>query len=316
MNNGSLIRYITGDATEEEIIHITQWLDSDSEHMREFLAMRKLYDITLWQSEDKANHQSLPVKSGINFRIGKFLLDIAKIAAIFVLAILGTLYYIQSNKKPEPVSMQTIRVPAGQRAELILTDGTKVWLNAKTTLIFPNHFDAQSRIVTLDGEGYFEVTSNKKQPFTVKTPNYDLKVWGTKFNVLAYSGKPYFETALFEGSVELLNPGGEKGEMINPNERIFLDNNHLKRGIINNLNHFLWRDGMISFDNESFPEMVRKLELYFDLKIMVKNKSLLSYTCTGKFRTKDGVDHILKVLQLSNQFRFKIDDKLNIITID
>ena len=115
---------------------------------------------------------------------------------------------------------------------------------------------------------------------------------------------------------ELLNPGGEKGEMINPNERIFLDNNHLKRGIINNLNHFLWRDGMISFDNESFPEMVRKLELYFDLKIMVKNKSLLSYTCTGKFRTKDGVDHILKVLQLSNQFRFKIDDKLNIITID
>jgi len=316
MNRELLIRYIVGEATEDEKGRITQWLDSDSEHMREFLALRKLYDITLWQSNEKNIQHISESKSGQGLTAKKLIFELVKVAAIFVITILGALHFLQTPKVVEPVAMQTIRVPAGQRAELTLTDGSRVWLNAKTTFIFPNHFDPGSRIVTLDGEGYFEVVSNKKQPFTVKTPNYDLKVWGTKFNVLAYSGKPFFETALFEGSVELLNPGGEKGELINPNERIFLDNDRLKRGPISNYNHFLWKEGMISFDNESFPEMVRKLELYFDLKIVVKNKSLLSYTCTGKFRTKDGVDHILKVLQLSNHFRFKIDDKLNIITID
>ena len=316
MNQELLIRYIVGESTEEEKGKITQWLDSDSEHMREFLALRKLYDITLWQENNQAHQLTIPSKSKTGSQLRKLVIEGAKIAAIFAVALFGAHYFSRPPKVNDPVAMQTIRVPAGQRAELTLTDGSKVWLNAKTTFIFPNHFDPNSRIVTLDGEGYFEVASNKNQPFTVKTPNYDLKVWGTKFNVLAYSGKPFFETALFEGSVELLNPGGEKGELINPNERIFLDNDRLKRGPINNLNHFLWKEGMISFDNESFPEMVRKLELYFDLKIVVKNKSLLSYTCTGKFRTKDGVDHILKVLQLSNHFHFKIDDKLNIITID
>ena len=316
MNNHILIRYIVGDATEEEKIQISEWLDSDTEHMREFVALRKLYDLTLWQENDDSKQLTLPSKSKTGFQVRKIILELVKIAAVFVVALMGAYYFSETPKVIEPVVMQTIRVPAGQRAELTLTDGTKVWLNAKTTLIFPNHFDAENRFVTLDGEGYFEVTSNKKQPFTVKTPKYDLKVWGTKFNVLAYSCKPFFETALFEGSVELLNPGGTKGELINPNERIFLDNDRLKSAPIKNYNHFLWKEGMISFDNESFPEMVRKLELYFDLKIIVKNKSLLAYTCTGKFRTKDGVDHILKVLQLSNHFHFKIDDKLNIITID
>ena len=316
MDNHSLISYIVGDASEEEKIRISEWLNSDSEHMREFLALRKLYDITLWQEKEITNQLTLPPKSKTGFQVRKLVIELVKIAAIFVIALIAVHYFFKPSKVIEPVAMQSIAVPPGQRAELTLSDGTKVWLNAKTTLIFPNHFDSDSRIVTLDGEGYFEVTSNKKQPFTVKTPRYDLKVWGTKFNVLDYSSKPFFETALFEGSVELLNPGGTKGELISPNERVFLDNGHLKSALIRNYNHFLWKEGMISFDNESFPDMVRKLELYFDLKIIVKNKSLLSYTCTGKFRTKDGVDHILKVLQLSNHFHFNIDDKLNIITID
>jgi len=238
-----------------------------------------------------------------------------KVAAIFAVAFLGIRYLQTTSPDVEPIALQTIHVPAGQRAELTLTDGTKVWLNAKTTFIFPNHFSANSRNVTLDGEGYFDVTSNKKQPFIVKTAKYDVKVWGTQFNVMAYSGNPIFETSLLEGSVELLSPGTDKGIMINPNERIFLENNHLVRAPISHFNHFLWKDGLISFDDESFPEMVSKLELYFDLKIDIKNDKILNNRYTGKFRTKDGVDHILRVLQLSNQFKFKIDEKLNLITI-
>lgn len=316
MNQETLIRYIVGDASAAEKSSMAEWLDADPENMREFLAFRKLYDITLWQPDDTTIQITNPSESKKGFKVIKLVVEGLKIAAIFVVALLGARYLLPSDAAIEPVAMQTIYIPAGQRAQLTLTDGTKVWLNAKTTFTFPNHFSASGRNVTLDGEGYFDVTSNKEQPFIVKTQKYDVKVWGTQFNVTAYSGNAIFETSLLEGSVELLKPGTDKGVLIRPNERIFLENDHLVRAPISHFNHFLWKDGVISFDNESFPEMVSKLELYFDMKIVVKNNAILNYTCTGKFRTKDGVEHILKVLQLNNKFKFTMDDKLNIITIE
>lgn len=316
MNQELLIRYIVGDATTEEKSSMAEWLDSDPEHMREFLAFRKLYDITLWNEDSTDVQIKNQTRSKTTFRLRNIVVEALKVAAIFTVVFLGVRYLLPSSVTDEPVAMQTIHVPAGQRAELTLTDGTKVWLNAKTTFIFPNHFSASSRNVSLDGEGYFNVSSNKEKPFIVKTDKYDVKVWGTQLNVMAYSGSAIFETSLLEGSVELLKPGTEKGLMLRPNERIFLENDRLVMAPIINFNHFLWKDGLISFDDESFPEMARKLELYFDLKIVIKNNKILNNRYTGKFRTKDGVEHILKVLQLSNKFRFNIDEKLNIITIE
>jgi len=313
MNQESLIRYIAGDASAEEKSKMAEWLDADPDNMREFLAFRKLYDITLWQEDNTATQNINPSKS--IFRVRKLFVEALKVAAVFAVAFFGARYFQPTSPAIVPVAMQTIHVPAGQRAELTLTDGTKVWLNAKTTFVFPDHFSANSRNVTLDGEGYFDVAANKQKPFIVKTEKYNVKVWGTKFNVMAYSGNAIFETSLLEGSVELLSPGTESGVKILPNERIFLENNRLVRGPISHFNHFLWKDGLISFDDESFPEMARELELYFDLKINLKNDQILNNRYTGKFRTKDGVEHILKVLQLSNQFKFKIDEKLNLITI-
>jgi len=313
MNQESLIRYIAGDASTEEKSKMAEWLDADPDNMREFLAFRKLYDITLWQEDNTATQNINPSKS--IFRVRKLFVEALKVAAVFAVAFFGARYFQPTSPAIVPVAMQTIHVPAGQRAELTLTDGTKVWLNAKTTFVFPDHFSANSRNVTLDGEGYFDVAANKQKPFIVKTEKYNVKVWGTKFNVMAYSGNAIFETSLLEGSVELLSPGTESGVKILPNERIFLENNRLVRGPISHFNHFLWKDGLISFDDESFPEMARELELYFDLKINLKNDQILNNRYTGKFRTKDGVEHILKVLQLSNQFKFKIDEKLNLITI-
>ncbi len=314
MNQEILIRYITGDATETEKAEMAQWLDTNPENMREFLAFRKLYDITLWQEENKETQIINQTKKA--FKIRKLVAEALKVAAIFVVALLGARYFFPSSIDNKPVAMQTIYVPAGQRAELNLADGTKVWLNAKTTFTFPTLFSAKSRNVILDGEGFFQVKTDKKHPFIVKTEKYDIKVWGTQFNVMAYSGKQVFETSLLEGSVELLNSGENKGVLIAPNERIYLKNDRLVRSSISDFNHFLWKEGLISFDDETFPEMVTKLELYFDLKINMNNSKILKNRYTGKFRTKDGVEHILKVLQLSNQFKFEIDDKLNIITIE
>lgn len=316
MNQESIIRYILGNANPEEKCQIVEWLDEDPENMREFIVLRKIYDITLWQQDYNDVQLINPSQFKTGFIVRKLILEIVKVAAIFIAALLFIRYLIPDSHEKEMVTMQTVLVPAGQRAQLTLVDGTKVWLNANTTFTFPNHFSAQNRKVLLNGEGYFDVTSNKKQPFIVETEKYDIKVWGTKFNVLAYSGNNIFETSLLEGSVELLKQGNKSGVLIHPNERIFLKNKSLVLAPISHFNYFRWKEGLICFDNESFPDMVKKLELYFDLKIYVKNKAILNYQLSGKFRTKDGVEHILKVLQLRNKFRYKIDNKLNIITIE
>ncbi len=316
MDNELLLKYIKGEVSDDDKMVISEWLDSDTKNRKEFLALRKLHDIAIWNYSDEATADHNPKVKSILSIWKRVTFEVLKVAAILLVAFLGIRQFTPQPIPAEPVVMQTLRVPAGQRAELTLTDGTKVWLNAKTTLTFPNHFSDQNRIVTLDGEGYFKVASNNAKPFVVKTEKYDIRVWGTEFNLMAYSGKGIFESSLMEGSVEVLVPGNAKGTFIRPNERIYEENNLLVIAPITHPNHFLWKEGIISFDNESFQEMVKKLELYFDLTIDVNNDGFRKYRCTGKFRTKDGVDHILKVLQLNNKFNFKVDDKLNKIVIN
>ena len=141
-----LQRYIKGEVSEKERLKIASWLDESPENMREFLVLRKLYDISLWQANtDKTNS----VKK-VHYSIRKVMAEILKIAAIFLIGFWGSkqLQIQQSNKK----QMQTIHVPAGQRAEITLADGTHVWLNSRSTLKFPEQFSANTRNVELDGE--------------------------------------------------------------------------------------------------------------------------------------------------------------------
>lgn len=312
-----LIKYINGDCTEQEKVTIVAWLDASPENMKEYLALRKLHDISIWQSDPVSRNQETIKKKVSGPKLKTISFELLKIAAVFVLAFIVFRYFVSKPTTPQATTiMQTLYVPAGQRAQLTLEDGSKVWLNAKTTFIFPNHFSGTTREVKLDGEGFFEVAHNASNPFIVKTEQYDVKVWGTKFNLMAYAGKENFETSLLEGSVEVMKSGSPKGVMIKPDERIFLQNNQMVIAPIVRTDHFLWKDGIISFDDESFPEIVSRLELYFDIKIVVKRDKPFPFKCTGKFRTKDGVEHILKVLQVSNKFNYTIDYKQNLITIE
>jgi ferric-dicitrate binding protein FerR (iron transport regulator) len=314
MEKAVLIRYLAGDATAEEKAGVVQWLDAGPENMREYLALRKLFDITLWQD---ANQQSEFKTAETDIRkplIRKMLTELVKIAAILLIGFL--IFRVFYTPEPSsPVVMQTVKVPAGQRAEVTLADGSQVWLNANTTFTFPNYFKDSKREVTIQGEGYFTVSRLKDQPFIVNTGKYDVRVHGTEFNVLAYSGTNDFEVSLLKGSIEVYNPVTGNGMVVYPDQKVFLRYNRLVTSSITHPGYFLWKEGIISFDNEAFPDLVRKLELFFDVKINVENNKILSYRCTGKFRSKDGVEHVLKVLQLSNKFNYSIDDKKNLITI-
>lgn len=315
MDQKILHRYIAGEATQEEKEVVTRWLDADKRNMKEFLTHRKLYDISIWQQE------STPVaKDKLSFKKKRWTLhsiaiELSKIAAIFIIAFTVLYSFLINKDTIDPASMQTIFVPPGQRAELTLTDGTKVWLNAKTTFTFPNKFSGNSRDVILDGEGYFDVTKNVDKPFIVKTDKYNIKVLGTEFNVTAYSGSPIFETSLLKGAVEVFSPTTNDKISLKPNTRTYVENGILKKNAIEHNSYFLWKEGLICFFDEPVDKIIEKLELYYDVKIDVQNKELLKNRYSGKFRSKDGVEHVLKVLQLSNTFTYTKDNDLNLITI-
>ena len=311
MDKELLLKYIAGDCSDQEKVDITEWLDFSAENMQEYLALRKLYDITIWQTLPASSAKAEGKKP---HRL--IYMEVVKIAAILILGIFISRYFILRNSAENALAIQTLHVPAGQRAEITLSEGTNVWLNAQTTIKFPSKFTGKVREIELDGEAFFDVTADKNHPFIVRTSRYDVKVLGTRFNLSAYSHSQVFETSLFEGLVEILKPGDAKGMLITPDEKAFLSNNELIKGTITNTEQFLWKEGIISFNNESFNEMAKKLELYFDLKIEIHNLNILEYRCTGKFRTKDGVEHILKVLQLSNKFNYTINDKRNTILIE
>ncbi|MCM0717162.1 FecR domain-containing protein [Parabacteroides sp. W1-Q-101] len=314
MNQELLNKYIAGDATPEEKEEVARWLDADKKNMKEFLALRKLYDISIWQQEQTPVAKDKLSLGNKRWTLRSASFELAKVAAIFILAF-TIVYSFLINEDNDSAKMQTIFVPPGQRAELTLTDGTKVWLNAKTTFTFPDKFTANNRRVTLDGEGYFDVTKNPEKPFIVNTERYDIKVMGTEFNVTAYSGSSVFETSLLKGAVEVFSPAKDTKVSLEPHMRTYEENGILKKDTIEHENYFLWKEGLICFYDEPVDKMIKKLQLYYDVKIDVQNKTLLNNRYSGKFRTKDSVEHVLKVLQLNNKFSYEKDNDRNLITI-
>lgn len=314
MNPELLQKYIAGNATEAEKQRVTKWIQENPENMREYMAQRKLHDMVLWRTEPVAEENSRERK---HFSLRGVCMEAAKIAAVLAIVLLGTHYWTGKHQVPEDKTWQSIYVPAGQRAELMLADGTKVWLNSRSTLTFPGSFKGDIRNVKLDGEGYFAVTKNVEQPFIVETNKCNVKVLGTEFNVMAYAADSVWETSLLEGAVEILVPGSNNSGMrLEPNMMASLKGNRLVKGRIKEADYFLWREGLLCFNDISVRDMIEKLKLYYGVDIVVNNTRILKNRYTGKFRTKDGVEHVLKVLKLNNKFTYTKDDETNVITIN
>lgn len=313
MNPELLQKYIAGNATEAEKQRVTKWIQENPENMREYMAQRKLHDMALWRTEPVAEENSRERK---HFSLRGVCMEAAKIAAVLAIVLLGTHYWTGKHQVPEDKTWQSIYVPAGQRAELMLADGTKVWLNSRSTLTFPGSFKGNIRNVKLDGEGYFAVTKNVEQPFIVETNKCNVKVLGTEFNVMAYAADSVWETSLLEGAVEILVPGSNNSGMrLEPNMMASLKGNRLVKGRIKEADYFLWREGLLCFNDISVRDMIEKLKLYYGVDIVVNNTRILKNRYTGKFRTKDGVEHVLKVLKLNNKFTYTKNDETNVITI-
>lgn len=314
MNKETLYKFFEGNASFEEEVAVKQWMEESTENRQSFLKERKLFDAMLLLGNEKV------IKAGkkrYSINLSSLRTEFIKIAAVIAITLGGSYLYHQYSFEKELMATNTISVPAGQRINMTLTDGTNVWLNARTSLTYPVKFSKKNRQVILDGEAYFEVAKDKTKPFIVQTNKYNVEVLGTKFDVNAYSETGEFETTLMSGSVRVASTSDPAQKLtLKPNNKVYLQDGELHVSVVDDFNPYRWKEGLICFKNESFTSIMKDFEKYYGLTIQVRNKEVLKYVYTGKFRQTDGVDYALRVLQKDIKFNYQRDDENQIIYIE
>lgn len=300
MEKSLLHKYFKGETLPEEEQRIMDWADASPENYQTLLRERRLWNATL------LSYSLGQTQTATHSRFSFNLWQATSIAATIALLISLSWNFLRSGSA-DTDERQRVFVPVGQRVQLDLADGTKVWLNSNTTFTYPASFGADTREVELNGEGYFEVAKNAEKPFIVQTKDYAIRVLGTTFNVYAYEdGMDRFETSLLEGAVNV-SSRIEQGESIRlrPNERVVVSEGKLLRQPIADEERFRWIDGLLCLDDVPFSELVERLSAYYDTAITIENQRVLGYRCTGKFRQIDGLDHALRVLQKDVRFTYE-----------
>ena len=315
MDRETLYKFFEGAASYEAEVRIRQWMEHSPENRREFLKERKIFDSMLLLGDEKTIEEKMRHKSWSLSSLGTELIKIA--AAVAVTLGLSLLYQFVSDKNGV-VPMQSIYVPTGQRVNITLSDGTNVWLNACSEMTYPASFSEDIRRVSLKGEAYFDVSKDVEHPFVVQTKKCDIKVLGTEFNVRVNEAESdcEFSAALLEGSIELTNKM-EPGPSIRlaPMQKAEWTGGKMVVESIRNLDDYRWKEGLICFEDIRFADLMKRFEKTYDIRIVIQNKSLHDYKCSGKCRVSDGVDFILQVLQRSTRFTFSRSDDNTIIYI-
>ena len=253
------------------------------------------------------------IRDGGNLQLRPWLWTAAAVAAMCIITWSVFQSKYQTEQSGVAIAMNTISVPSGQTVNLTLADGTKIWLNARTTLKFPSVFTGDRREVILDGEGYFDVAHDPDKRFTVQANGFEITALGTKFNVEVYDG---FTASLLDGLLRVESVADpSQSVVLKPNTLARLHNGDMVSEAITDFDHYRWRDGLICFENIPFPELLMKFEKYYGVKIIVQNSRVNNFITSGKFRLVDGIDHALRVTQKYFPFRVDRDDEHNIIYI-
>lgn len=308
MDDELLIAYFKGEVSDEEAQQITEWIEAKIEHQRYYQQLCRLFEVSYWIEDIPEQTEVAFPKKTKALPWKHYVISFMKVAAIFVLGF-ALHFFLNWQKTTHHELQHQIHVPTGQHVEIMLADGSKVWLNSGSTLTFPSKFNGKKRMVELDGEGFFEVKSDKEHPFIVSASKYQVKAVGTSFNIYDYQDSPQFEAALLNGKVEVTTNAKKSSVVIlTPNQRAALCQGVLKVKPIENANNYLWRKGILYF-NEPLLEVFDKLQEYYDIEFQIRNSSLTrkSPYCTGKFRAKDGLEHIIRVLKETNHFDYQID---------
>ena len=200
----------------------------------------------------------------------------------------------------------TVEVPYGQMTNIVLPDGTIVNLNSGSRLSYSSGYGSGKRVVALQGEAFFHVTTDKEHPFLIKTNKLDFRVYGTSFNVEAYPEDDFLNTTLVEGSLGVLSKNGKEHTRLKPGENFQYLENEKKMEVkkVDITTYTSWKNGLVTFRNESLENIARKIERWYNVEIIIKNSKLKEELYLGTIMKNKPVDQILEVLHLTSSLNY------------
>lgn len=335
-----LSRKLSGEATEAELKELESWIKENpgSHYFAEvFQSYWKIsppspqfggnpdthfqYIMDMAEKSNKA--ATRPRSNVINLYAVKYWkVAVAIVGLLFIGGLSYWLSHLSSAKE-----MREVAAPRGAKTKVLLPDGSSVWLNSDSKIQFNQKFDGKNREVTLYGEGFFDVVKDSRRPFIVHTSSIDIKVLGTSFNVKSYSADNTIETTLLTGLVEVIpEKGGDQSKiLLHPKEKLVYsktENAQQANDKNKNRNYFIkslpeskagepmvetsWMHNSLVFDGDSFKELAKKMERWFNVTIVFHDEKVAAYRLRGAFKDET-IEQALKSLQVIATFKYRID---------
>jgi ferric-dicitrate binding protein FerR (iron transport regulator) len=318
-----ITKYIGNELNEQEEKELSLWLEEDRNNRNELENAQKIWelcdqkDMDVFNTDngwDKVNHRiHVPFHQKPDAHSTLFL-TFTKIAAVFIALIVLSYLVGYLMGKPDETKI-TASTPMKDNP-VILADGTKVYLNAGAELSYPKKFKSNTRTVKLNGEAFFEVTPNKKVPFIIKTPNANIQVLGTSFNVLACNNCDSIQVAVKTGIVELSSPHNNNRILISKGNTgvYYIHPNKLRLAPTDiNTNSFAWKTDSIIFQNSHLVNVTLTLERIFGEKIIIDNENVKNCPITAQYKDRD-LAKILEAMSTSFGLQLTKTDKGYILT--
>ena len=204
-------------------------------------------------------------------------------------------------------------IPKGGEYQVVLADGTKVWLNSASRLIYPQSFMGKERRVVLSGEAFFDVAHDAERPFIVETSRMNVKVLGTRFNVNDYDDNEEVSTTLVNGSVEIVS-GDQQAFRLVPGEQAYGKENELEKREVNVRLYTSWIDGKFLFNNTELEEIAKQISRWYDVEIFFSSESVKKVRFTGAIVKFKPLEDLVRMIESTSQVRFSVKGRTIVIS--
>ncbi len=327
--NEIIARVLNGSSTLLDLKELKQWRTESAENEIYFNSLKKYWDtksprettesekirieaLLKYSQESLVPGKSKPIHP--SFPVTRILRYAAGIALLLGFGFLGGL--VVSNQ-PAGIKTSEIFVSRGSRANVTLPDGSIVWLGHESRLSYPEKFSGSTREVTLTGEAYFDVESDKEHPFLVHTSGPTIRVSGTEFYVHDYPGDPTMEASLISGKIDLVLNDRLLSKMQPGTKLIYTkETGKLKAGSFEAAYYDFWKKGEYSFVDRPFGELAYMMKRIYNVEIIFRNDGLKEKRFTGSLGSDDNVYTLLEIFKKSSStnFSYSIDNNKIYVT--
>ncbi len=308
-------RCLSGEATQEEQLSLVKWLEESESNLDSFLEIKNVWDlcspdkdITLpfkklaeigpdLVTEDKPISAAAERKKSFSNILGRILNAYRNVSAFILLPVFLLMFLPTLSNGNADTACNEVSTPYGTKSRIVLPDSSVVWLNGGSSISYPLDIaDAGKREVSIKGEAFFEVRSDKEHPFIVRTSNITVTATGTKFNVNCYDKSGKETVALLDGMINV--QAGKMENRLKPNQTAVYDkaNEGLQTHFTNVSSQCGWIDGKLIFQNDRLSDIFKRLEEIYNIDFEV-DKSVADCVCYATFEN-DSLDRILYLLSL------------------